>query len=93
MLNKAWDDETNMEALARERLPNPPVHSIVRVIASQKIFANGLVREPMGLENLVAETERLLPDAFKGAFAAAQTIALEPKVRQARLVISAATAS
>jgi uncharacterized protein (DUF697 family)/predicted GTPase len=93
VLSKAWDDETNMEVLARERLPNPPVHSIVRVIASQKIFANGLVREPMGLENLVAETERLLPDAFKGAFAAAQTVALEPKVRQARLVIAAATAS
>ena len=92
VLTKAWD-ETNMESLARERLPDPPVRSIVRVIASPKTFANGLVREPMGLDYLVAETERLLPDAFKGAFAAAQTIALEPKVRQARQVIGLATAS
>ncbi len=92
VLTKAWG-EINLEAEARRQLPDPPVRSIVRVIAARRVFASGLVREPMGLDRLITETERLLPEGFRGAFIAAQNVVREPKIRQARRVINAAAAS
>lgn len=89
VLTKGWEDR-GMEALAKERLPDLPV---VRVVAAPRRFASGTTVPAAGLARLVEESERLLPDGQRGAFAAAQWVALEPKVRAARRVIDGATAS
>jgi uncharacterized protein (DUF697 family) len=87
VLTKGWEDR-GMEALAKEALPDLPV---VRVVAATRQFRGGATIPPAGLARLVEESERLLPDGHRGAFAAAQSVAIEPKVRAARRVIDGAT--
>lgn len=89
VLTKGWEDR-GMEALAKERLPSLPV---VRVVAAPRRFATGATVPASGLTRLVEESERLVPEGQRGAFAAAQSVAIEPKVRAARRVIDGATAS
>ncbi|WP_374443223.1 GTPase [Stella sp.] len=89
VLTKGWEDR-GMEALAAERLPGLPV---VRVVAQPRRFASGATVPAAGLARLVEESERRVPDGHRSAFAAAQSVALEPKVRAARRVIDGATAS
>lgn len=89
VLTKGWEDR-QMEAQA-ERLP--AVRAIVRVVAAPKVFQGGAVGRQRGLERLVEETGLLLPEGQRSAFAAAQSIAIEPKVKAARRVIDGATAS
>ncbi len=89
VLTKGWEDR-EMEGEAG-RLPG--VRAVVRVVAVPKAFQGGAVAGERGLARLVEETERLLPAARRSAFAAAQSIAIEPKVKAARRVIDGATAS
>ncbi|BBK38077.1 hypothetical protein STAQ_31550 [Allostella sp. ATCC 35155] len=89
VLTKGWEDR-GMEALAKERLPELPV---VRVVAAPRRFASGTTVPASGLACLVEESERRVPEGQRGAFAAAQSVAIEPKVRAARRVIDGATAS
>ena len=92
VLTKGWEDR-GMEARANEALPAPLARAVVRVVAAAKTFRGGATRPSEGLARLVDESEALLPDGHRGAFAAAQSVAIEPKVRAARRVIDGATAS
>lgn len=66
------------------RAPDPPVRAVVRVIASKRTFEGGESVGPDGLETLVEESLRLLPEAERAAMAAVQRILLAPKVESAR---------
>jgi uncharacterized protein (DUF697 family)/GTP-binding protein EngB required for normal cell division len=89
VLTKGWEDR-RMEEQVRRTLSVP---AVVRVVAVPKPFPGGAVARVRGLDLLVDETQRLLPEAQRSAFAAAQSIAIEPKVKAARRVIDGATAS
>jgi uncharacterized protein (DUF697 family) len=88
-VTKSWFDSTLAEK-ARAEFADPPVHSVVSVIAERRIFAGGEGVGPSGLENLVEQTLRLLPEANKAAMAAAQRVVLQPKIDHARDAVEAA---
>jgi len=46
----------------------------------------------MGLETLIDATQQTLPEAVRGAFAAAQKVSAEAKVKRSRLVAAGAAA-
>lgn len=89
VVTKAWFDSTLAEK-ARVEFSDPPVRSVVSVIAARRTFAGGEVVGPSGLQDLVEQTLRLLPDAQKAAMAAAQRVVLQPKIDQARNAIETA---
>jgi uncharacterized protein (DUF697 family)/GTP-binding protein EngB required for normal cell division len=89
VVTKSWFDSTLAEK-ARAEFDDPPVHSVVSVIAERRIFAGGEGVGPAGLGNLVEQTLRLLPEANKAAMAAAQRVILQPKMDHARVAVKAA---
>ena len=89
VLTKAWFDSALPEK-AREEFADPPVRSVVPVIAASRTFAGGEVVGPSGLRELVEQTLSLLPEAQRAAMAAAQRIVLRPKIDNARASIETA---
>ena len=89
VVTKSWFDSTLAEK-ARAEFADPPVRSVVSVIAERRIFAGGEGVGPSGLQDLVEQTLRLLPDAQKAAMAAAQRVVLQPKIDHARDAVEAA---
>ena len=89
VVTKAWFDSTLAEK-ARAEFADPPVRSVLSVIAARRTFAGGEGVGPSGLQDLVEQTLRLLPDAQKAAMAAAQRVVLQPKIDHARGAIKAA---
>jgi uncharacterized protein (DUF697 family)/GTP-binding protein EngB required for normal cell division len=83
VITKAWFD-SELPAIVRAELPNPPVGAVVRVIAARRVFGGGETVGPEGLETLVEESLRLLPEAERAAMAAVQRVLLAPKVQAAR---------
>ncbi len=83
VVTKAWFD-SELPAIARAELSDPPVRAVVRVIASKRTFEGGEGVGPEGLETLVEESLRLLPEAERAAMAAVQRVLLAPKVESAR---------
>lgn len=83
VVTKAWFD-SELPTIARTELPDPPVRAVVRVIASKRMFEGGESVGPEGLETLVEESLRLLPEAERAAMAAVQRVLLAPKVESAR---------
>ncbi len=83
VVTKAWFD-SELPVIARAELPDPPVRAVVRVIASSRKFESGERVGPEGLETLVEESLRLLPEAERAAMAAVQRILLAPKIESAR---------
>ena len=83
VVTKAWFD-SELPAIVRAELPDPPVRAVVRVIASSRKFESGESVGPEGLETLIEESLRLLPEAERAAMVAVQRILLAPKVESAR---------
>ena len=83
VVTKAWFD-SELPKIARAELPDPPVRAVVRVIASRRRFESGESVGPEGLETLVEESLRLLPEAERAAMAAVQRVLLAPKIESAR---------
>lgn len=90
VVTKAWFDSTLREK-ARAEFADPPVRAVVSVIAARRTFAGGEGVGPSGLQDLVEQTLRLLPDAQRAAMAAAQRVVLQPKIDHARSAIDAAS--
>jgi len=86
VLTKAWFD-SELATIARAELPNPPVGAVVRVVAARRVFGGGDGIGPLGLESLVEESLKLLPEAERAAMAAVQRVLLAPKVEAARQAI------
>lgn len=89
VVTKAWFDSTLSEK-ARAAFTDPPVRTVLSVIAARRVFASGEGVGPSGLKELVEQTLRLLPDAQKAAMAAAQRVVLQPKIDHARGAVEAA---
>jgi uncharacterized protein (DUF697 family) len=83
VVTKAWRDSM-LPAAARSEFSDPPVRAVVPVIAAQRSFAGGQVVGPSGLNDLIEETLRILPNAQKAAMAAAQRVLHQPKIEAAR---------
>jgi uncharacterized protein (DUF697 family)/GTP-binding protein EngB required for normal cell division len=89
VLTKAWFD-SELKAIVRSELLDPPVGAVVRVVAASRTFSNGESIGPRGLESLVEESLRLLPEARRAAMAAVQRVLLAPKIEAARHAIDSA---
>lgn len=83
VVTKAWFD-SELPAIARAELSNPPVRAVVRVVAATRTFGSGEVVGPEGLEDLVDKSLKALPEAERAAMAAVQRLLLAPKVDAAR---------
>jgi len=90
VVTKAWFDSTLPEK-ARAEFADPPVRAVVSVIAARRTFAGGEGVGPSGLQDIVDQTLRLLPDAQRAAMAAAQRVVLQPKIDHARSAIDLAS--
>lgn len=90
VVTKAWFDSALREK-ARAEFADPPVRAVVSVVAARRTFAGGEGVGPSGLQDLVEQTLRLLPDAQQAAMAAAQRVVLQPKVDHARSAVDAAS--
>jgi uncharacterized protein (DUF697 family) len=89
VVTKAWFDST-LPDKARAEFADPPVRSVVAVVAARRTFSGGEGVGPSGLQELVEQTLRLLPDAQRAAMAAAQRVVLQPKIDHSRAAIEAA---
>jgi uncharacterized protein (DUF697 family) len=66
----------------------PGAKEIVRVRAIKTEYDDGHVLPPMGLKDLVEATFRLVPEAQKQAFIAAQEVDLEKKVSTSQVTVA-----
>ncbi len=66
---------------------------VYRVRALTEVLDDGHVLAPFGLRELIEATVELVPESSRNAFAAAQKVSLDLKVRRARLIVNAAAAS
>lgn len=89
VVTKAWFDST-LPDKARTEFADPPVRSVVAVVAARRTFSGGEGVGPSGLQELVEQTLRLLPDSQRAAMAAAQRVVLQPKIDHSRGAIEAA---
>lgn len=87
VLTKSWSSDD-----LSPRVPKllPGARSCVRVLVDTRRFESGRTVAPFGLDGLVTATLALLPEGVKRGFAAVQTVALEPKVKSARIAINTA---
>lgn len=71
----------------------PEAKNVIRVNSLTHELDDGIKIPARGLEELVNLTMEVIPDGQKKAFAAAQKIAIEHKVKQAQKVVATAAAS
>ena len=72
----------------------PETRNVVRVRAIAEEFDEpGHALPPMGLEDLVAATSEVVPDAFLDALESAQKVELQRKARRAHAVVAKAAAA
>ena len=86
VLTKAWGEDRLSEP-ARDLVPE--ACAVLRVVAAPRLFPGGAKVEARGLEELVAATVAALPKARRAAAAAANLVALAPKIAEAEAAISA----
>ncbi|WP_052402092.1 GTPase [Muricoccus aerilatus] len=86
VLTKAWGEDRLSEA-ARALVPEAT--AVLRVVAAPRLFPGGAKVEARGLEELVAATVAALPAGRRAAAAAANLVALAPKIAEAEAAISA----
>lgn len=84
VLTKTWRDSKLAEEAARFF----PGAQIIPVLAARRKFDNGQSVAAFGLGELIEATADRLPQGRKAAFAAAQVIALQPKIDSARQAIA-----
>lgn len=86
VLTKAWGEDRLSEP-ARALVPEAA--TVLRVVAAPRLFPGGAKVEARGLEELVAATVTALPKARRAAAAAANLVALAPKIAEAEAAIAA----
>lgn len=86
VLTKAWGED-RLLAAAREIIPE--ARAVLRVVAAPRLFPGGARVEARGLEELVEETVAALPEGRRAAAAAANLVALAPKIAEAEAAIAA----
>ncbi|MFH5925826.1 GTPase [Roseomonas xinghualingensis] len=85
VLTKAWGEDRLSEptkALIRE------ARAVLRVVAAPRLFPGGARVEARGLEALVKATVDALPEGRRAAAAAANLVALAPKIAEAEEAIA-----
>lgn len=87
VLTQAYFSNTKFQQQVEDNLYNTDI-KIVKLVALEN---EGF--KPYGLDKLVEITESLLPEAQKAAFAAAQKIRIDLKIKKAHLVVAGAVAS
>jgi uncharacterized protein (DUF697 family)/predicted GTPase len=88
--DKAPPDNQSFLTVVESKLPE--ARKVIRVRAIPEILDEGHVLQPMNLRELVELTMELLPEGQRNAFAASQKVAIDLKVKRARIVVvSAAT--
>jgi len=86
VLTKAWGEDRLSEA-ARALVPE--ASAVLRVVAAPRLFPGGARVEARGLEELVEATVAALPKGRRAAAAAANLVALAPKIAEAEAAIAA----
>lgn len=89
VITKARADK-GFRAKVQELLPK--AKSVVRVHAEAELLDDGHSVPATGLEDLIDATSEIIPEAHRRAFAAAQKVSVEYKVRNAQKVVAGATA-
>ncbi|WP_376099161.1 GTPase [Roseomonas sp. CCTCC AB2023176] len=84
VLTKAWGEDRLSEA-ARDLIPG--ARAVLRVVAAPRLFASGARVEARGLEALVEATVAALPEGRRAAAAAANLVALGPRIAEAEALI------
>ncbi|WP_338661390.1 GTPase [Pararoseomonas sp. SCSIO 73927] len=91
VLTKAWGEDRLSDAV---RVLIPEARAVLRVVAAPRLFPGGgkdggARVEARGLEALVAATVEALPEGRRAAAAAANLVALAPKIAEAEAAIAA----
>jgi uncharacterized protein (DUF697 family) len=86
VLTKAWGEDQLSGAVA-ELIPE--ARAVLRVVAAPRLFASGMRLEERGLEALVETPVAARPDGRRAAAAAANLVALAPKIAEAEASVSA----
>ncbi|MBP0491319.1 GTPase [Pararoseomonas indoligenes] len=86
VLTKAWGEDRLTDAV-RELIPE--ARAALRVVAAPRLFPGGARVEARGLEALVSATVEALPEGRRAAAAAANLVALAPKIAEAEAAIAA----
>jgi uncharacterized protein (DUF697 family) len=86
VLTKAWAEDRLSDA-AKTLIPE--ARAVLRVVAAPRLFPGGARVEAQGLEALVEETVAALPEGRRAAAAAANLVALGPKIAEAEAAIAA----
>ncbi|WP_426959128.1 GTPase [Muricoccus radiodurans] len=90
VLTKSWGEDRLSDAV-RELIPE--ARAVLRVVAAPRLFANGAKVEKQGLEELVEATVAALPEGRRAAAAAANLVALAPKIAEAEAAVAAHAAA
>jgi uncharacterized protein (DUF697 family)/predicted GTPase len=86
VLTKAWGEDRLSDTV---RSSIPQARAVLRVVAAPRLFPGGARVEAQGLEALVEETVAALPEGRRAAAAAANLVALAPKIAEAEGAIAA----
>ncbi|MCM3358653.1 GTPase [Psychrobacillus sp. MER TA 171] len=84
VLTQTLDSDSKFQIEVEKEFPDLKV---CRVLAQERVFVGNLKIPVHGLEELVEETIKLLPEATKRAFTAAQKIQIEEKIDSAKKLI------
>jgi uncharacterized protein (DUF697 family)/GTP-binding protein EngB required for normal cell division len=86
VLTKAWGEDRLSEAAGALV---PEAQDVLRVVAAPRLFPGGARVEARGLEALVETTVAALPEGRRAAAAAANLVALAPKIAEAEAAVAA----
>jgi predicted GTPase len=84
VLTQTIDNNDEFQRSIEKEFPDV---TICRVLAAERILFDNLKIPPHGLDNLIHETIRILPEATERAFIAAQKIKIEEKIDEAKKYI------
>lgn len=87
VITQAYFSNTKFQQQVEDNLYNTDIKIVKLVALENECF------KPYGLDKLVEITESLLPEAQKKAFAAAQKVRIDLKIKKAHLVVAGAVAS
>ena len=80
--------DNGFRQIAQELLPK--ARNMVRVLAKETVLDGGYTLPVMGLDNLVELTMTLVPETQRNAFAAAQKVSINQKLKRAHAVVGTA---